>query len=321
MVKTTKNKIIAKTVSEKNYTGVYINPLTDFGFKRIFGTEGNEDLLIHFLNSILEIDSKIVSLQFTNVEQKGRIKAQRGAFFDLNCTTDKGEFIIVEMQYSPQPYFIDRALYYITFPIQKQGIKKKNWNFELKPVYSVNILNFSLKEIDDDKWQYYHKVMLMDVISNIVFYKKLIFVFLELPDFLKSEEKIETFMDWWYFILKNLSGLDKLPDPLKKNNIFKKLFEQAEIANMTSEELNEYEQSLKNFRNNMYTVDHIVKDYQNEIAKLQQQYSRVQKENTGLEKQNVVKDNIIADWEKQYTGLEKQNAALLLELSKLRKNY
>jgi len=312
MKKTTKPKLASNIIIEENYKGTYINPLTDFGFKRLFGTEGNEDLLIHFLNSVLEVDSKIVSLQYANVEQKGRINEQRGAFFDLHCTTDKGEFIIVEMQYSPQPFFKDRVLYYVTYPIQKQGFKKKKWNFQLKPVYSVNILNFSLYE--DDEFQYYHKVMLMDIIRNKVFYKNLIFLFLELPDFLKSEEKIETFMDWWYFVLKNLPRLDKLPEALKKNKIFKKLFEQAEIANMTLEELNEYEQSLKNFRNNMYTINDIVKDYQKENAKLQYLYESMQKQSTGwekkyigLEKQNAAKDNMIANLQRELESMRNRN--------------
>ena len=110
--------------------GRYINPLTDFGFKRIFGTEANKDLLIDFLNSVLEIEGKIVSLDYQNPEQKGRIKTARDAFLDLYCTTGKGEHIIVEMQNLPQTYFIDRVMYYVTFPIQKQA-KKGKWNFKL----------------------------------------------------------------------------------------------------------------------------------------------------------------------------------------------
>jgi len=312
MAKTTKQKSANKVIIEENYSGTYINPLTDFGFKRLFGTESNKDLLIHFLNSVLKIDGEIIDLQHCNVEQKGRIKTDRKALFDLLCTTNKGEFIIVEMQNMPQKYFKDRAVYYITFPVQQQGEKKKRWNYKLNPIYSINILNFSLEESNDDELQYYHKVMLMDISRNKVFYEKLIFLFLELPDFSKSEEKIETFMDWWYFILKNLPMLDKLPDALEKNKIFKKLFYQAELANMTKEELNKYDKSLKNYRD-MYTVKHIVRDFQRENVLLKKQYTGLEKQYTGLEK--------------QYTGLEKHNADLvkqnenlLQEINKLRNN-
>jgi len=241
--------------------GRYINPRTDFGFKRIFGSESNKDLLIHFLNSVLDLDDKIVNLEYSNVEQRGRIKTERGAFFDLRCTTSKGEYIIVEMQNIPQEYFKDRALYYVSFPILKQGEKKKTWNFELKPVYSVNLLNFRLDEMDDTKeHQYIHKVQLVDVKTGSVFYKKLVFVYIELPDFDKEENELKTDEDRWLDLLKNIDRLDFLPDDMKRNRIFRKVSEQAELANLTPEELDLYDESLKIYRN-MYTTKHILNDY------------------------------------------------------------
>ena len=120
----------------------FINPFTDYGFKRLFGEEPNKDLLLDFLNQLLkEQEGEIVDLQYTNAEQLGLNKYERNAIFDIYCTNVKGEHFIVEMQKAEQDYFKDRALFYSSFPIQKQA-KKGKWNFELKAVYTIAILDF-----------------------------------------------------------------------------------------------------------------------------------------------------------------------------------
>jgi len=232
-----------KSVIVEEPVGRYINPLTDFGFKRIFGEEANTDLLIDFLNSVLEIDDKIVDLQHKNPEQKGRIKTARDAFLDLYCVTSTDEHIIIEMQNLPQPYFFDRVLYYLTFPIQKQAVKGRGkWNFNLKPVYSVNILNFSFSDTDE----YIQHVLFMNRKTNRVIYDKLALVFIELSDFKKSADELKTNDERWLFVLKHLAYLQDMPETLKNSKIFQKLFMEAEIANMTPEELDKYDKSLKN---------------------------------------------------------------------------
>jgi len=102
----------------------YINPLTDFGFKKLFGTEPNKDLLIDFLNQILP-DRKIKDLTYSSGEKQGLTELDRKAIFDLYCIGDKGERFIVEMQKAKQNYFKDRSVFYASFPIQEQGKKNK----------------------------------------------------------------------------------------------------------------------------------------------------------------------------------------------------
>ena len=292
--KQTKKPVDSNKVAVIVDAGRYINLMTDFGFKRAFGTEENSDLLVHFLNSVLETDEgKIVSLQYLNVEQPGRIKTERGAFFDLNCLTDMKQYIIVEMQNIPQIFFKDRALFYASRIIQKQGAKKKKWNYELRPVYSVNILNFKFSDSDDS--DYIHYVQLINKRTGKVFYKKLTFVFIELSDFDKSEDSLHTIEDLWIYVLRNISRFENIPEIFKNNEIFKKLFLQAEIANMTPEELEEYDQSLKNYRN-MYGTKDIVSDYQKAVK--------------GLQRQNTANVKIIAGLQNQNKGLQSQNKGL-----------
>ena len=121
---------------------IFINPYTDFGFKRIFGTEANKNLLIDFLNQLLPTKHKIVNLSFGNSEQIPKTYETRKAIFDIFCTNENGEHFTVEMQKAKMRYFKDRSLFYLTFPIQSQAEKGENWDFKLNPIYLVAILDF-----------------------------------------------------------------------------------------------------------------------------------------------------------------------------------
>ena len=90
----------------------YVNPYTDFGFKKLFGTEMNKELLISFINSLLTPEDQIVSLSYLNTEHLGSGEADRRAVFDVYCENERGEKILVEMQRGEQQYFKDRSIYY-----------------------------------------------------------------------------------------------------------------------------------------------------------------------------------------------------------------
>jgi len=225
----------------------YISPFTDFGFKKLFGTEMNKDILMDFLNELLKKDErKIVDLTYLSLEQLGRSIDARKAIFDIYCENEKGEKFIVELQKAPQNYFKDRSVYYSTFPIQQQAQKGK-WDFKLEAVYTIGILDFVFAEDQDDQEVFHHEVKLVDQSTQKVFYDKLTYIYLEMPKFKKTEEELETHFDKWLYVLKNLEDLTKRPEKLQEK-IFKKLFEQAEIANYSEQEYNEYEQSLKVYR-------------------------------------------------------------------------
>ena len=211
----------------------YICPFTDFGFKKIFGIEPNKDLLIDFLNELLRKDEgRIINLTYLSTEQLGRACDDRKAIFDIYCENDKGEKFIVELQKARQNFFKDRSIYYSTFPIQSQA-KKGEWNFELKAVYTVGILDFVFAENKHDKEVFHHEVQLFNKTTQKVFYDKLTYIYLEMPKFTKTEEELETHFDNWLYILRNLSDLTKRPKKLQEK-IFNSLFEQAEIANYTA---------------------------------------------------------------------------------------
>ncbi len=229
----------------------YINPYTDFGFKKLFGEEANKDLLADFLNQLLPAKHKIVELTFKNTEQLGVSKYQRKAIFDIHCKNQKGDSFIVEMQKAKLKFFKDRAVFYMTFPIRQQA-EKGEWNFKLKPVYCVALLDF---EFDDErvKKNYHSKVQLKDQYCRI-FFDKLAFHFIEMPRFTKKLEELENHFEKWLYFLKNLEDFQTIPDILKEE-VFLKGFEVAEIANFNKKELDEYEESLKIYRDWYAVVD------------------------------------------------------------------
>ena len=232
----------------------YISLLTDFGFKRIFGTKPNKDLLINFLNSLFEGFQVIKDVKYLNSEHVGDVYAERKAIFDVYCENENGEKFIVEMQNAYQRYFKDRSLFYSTFPIREQAPKGAEWNFKLEHVYTVALLNFDLKEEAFDQDDINHDVGLLDKKTHKVFNDKLSFKYVEIAKFDKTEDELVTLYDKWLYVLKNLSRLDKRPAALKEK-IFSKLFGEAEIAKFTPTELKEYEDSLKAYRDVKNSID------------------------------------------------------------------
>ena len=226
----------------------YINPYTDFGFKKLFGTELNKDLLISFLNALFKDKLEISDLTYLNNEHLGEGITDRKAVFDVYCQLSDGSRIIVEMQKAEQQYFKDRSIYYSTYPIREQASKGK-WDYRLEDVYTVGILNFTFPDGEYPSESMIHEIKLKDVEDNHVFYDKLTFVYLEMPKFNKTEEELETMFDKWLFALSNLARLLERPKALQER-IFTRLFEQAEIARFTPEERTEYVASKKEYWDN-----------------------------------------------------------------------
>ena len=228
----------------------YINFYTDFAFKKIFGTEANKDLLISFLNALLDLkgDGEIKDLTYLNSENLGEDIRERRAIYDVYCQTKGGDRFIVEMQKAKQDHFQDRSIYYSSFAIREQGQKGKKdnmpWDYCLSPVYVVGILNFEMDETNKSD-RVISKVKLKDE-DNKDFSDKLNFIFVEMPKFRKTETELETFMDKWLYVIKNLYRLQDKPAALTEG-IFKKLFEVAEIAAFSKNERYDYEENLKNY--------------------------------------------------------------------------
>ena len=232
----------------------YINPFTDFGFKKIFGEEASKPLLLDFLNAILPENDRIASLSFKNNEQLGQTEFDRKAIYDIYCENEKGEKFIVELQKAKQNYFKERTIYYSTFPIQEQA-EKGEWNYNLKAVYCIGILDFTFDdyETEPEKSEVIHTIKLKNQ-NGKTFYDKLTYIYLEMPNFKKAEADLKSRIEQWLYFIKHLEDFQTIPT-IFNDEVFSKAFEKAEIAKYGATELDHYENSLKSYRDLKGVID------------------------------------------------------------------
>ena len=225
----------------------YVNPFTDFGFKKIFGEEGSKFLLMDFLNTLLPEENKISSLTLKNSENLPRTELERRAIFDIYCMNQKGERFIVELQKAKENFFKERTVYYSTFPIMEQA-EKGIWDFNLKAVFCIGILDFSFdnKKEKENVEEVVHEIKLKNQ-NGKVFYEKLTYIYIELPHFIKKESELITQLDRWLYFIKNLEDFEEIPS-IFKTEVFEKAFEKAELAKFKPGEMDAYEGNLKDFR-------------------------------------------------------------------------
>lgn len=227
--------------------GTFINPFTDFGFKKLFGSEESKPFLISFLNDLLPITDKIISLEFKNIEKLGVVEEDRRAVFDIYCCDEKHNEFIVELQRAKQEHFQDRAAYYASFLIQDQA-KKGKWNFELTPIYFIGILDFSLASFSDNN--YLHFGQISDIYTKEVMFKK-------------NEAELANHLEWWLYFLRELVTFDEVPLEFQ-GDIIEGAFNLAKLANMSHEDRHAYELSLKYYRDFVNVMDTAKKDAREE---------------------------------------------------------
>ena len=231
-----------ETEDRKKYQ--FINPFTDMGFKKIFGQEITKDLLIDFLNVLLIGEREITDIQFLDKEQLGVTEEDRSLIYDVYCETVTGEKIIVEMQNKSQPFFKDRALYYLSNAIARQGEKGTTWKYEVKAVYGVFFMNFHLEQGVEAMRR---DIILANKETHKLFSDKMRFIFLELPSFKKEEEECDNDFERWIYVLKNMETLNRLPFKAQKS-VFKKLEQIVDIASMSKADRIKYDESIKKYR-------------------------------------------------------------------------
>ena len=267
----------------------YINPYTDFGFKKLFGEEANKDLLIDFLNQLLPDYHQIAKLTFRNNENLSEFAFERSAIFDIHCEAQNGERFIVEMQKAKINFFKDRSLFYTTFPIREQAKRGDEWDFRLTPIYMIAILDFLYDE-EAEKQKFLRSVALRDEDGEL-FYDKLHFKFIQMPLFNKTENELVTHFDKWIYFLKNLASSDSIPNILREP-IFEKAFHKAEIAAMTSDEYDNYQKSLMKYIEIREVVNTAV--------------GSAEKDNSKKIAREMKKDGVSSDKIMKYTGLSEK---------------
>ena len=231
--------------------GRYINPFTDWGFKRLFGQEFSKDLLINFLNDLFEGEFQIKDVTFKDKEQLGDTNDLRGCIFDIYCVTDDDKHFIVEMQNRWVPFFVNRSIYYASkaFVAQRKKFDEAGVRtailYQFVPVYVVCIMNFMPKEHEVTKFR--TDVALREKSSDSMFSDKLRFIYLSLPFFDKSEEECEIGFEKLIYVLKYMEMDEVFKNlPLaEQKKMLDHLAKLPDVRFLSSEEREKYDESIK----------------------------------------------------------------------------
>ncbi len=276
---------------------IYMNPFTDYGFKKLFGEEDSKEFLVDFLNSVLEgFIPHIHELTYHKNEHLGNKPIDRSAIFDLYCKTKEGNTFIIELQKVKQDYFKQKSLFYSTFAIAEQA-KRNSWDFKLNPVYCIGILNFSLGKNSN---KYITKAKILDIETQEIVIEELNFAFIECPKFNKIITKYSSRQDKWLYILSHLHHLQSMPKELSEK-LFEEFFTKANILKLSSKERSQYNASIT------YSMDIQNVEKQNfakgKLEGVQEGIQQgIQQEKINIIKQ-MKKENISIDVIQKLTGL------------------
>lgn len=234
----------------------FISPLTDFGFKHIFG---DKDILLAFLNDLFEGEMQFKDLTYSDKEVKGDSEEDKTIIYDIHCTTHDDKMVIVEMQNQGNELFKDRILFYASRDISNQGEAGSGWKYDdLKAVYSIFFTNFELFRVQSTgEALMRHDVKLMDITTNKPFTDKLHIVCLQLPLAVSEISQSETKLDTWMYNIKNMSDMQQLAQA-EDMPIFKRLEQVAEYHNLSPEDRRAYDRSYKHWLD-MYNVKEIAR--------------------------------------------------------------
>ena len=211
------------------YEFKYADLLDDDVFKLVFGQESSKDVMIEFLNQVID-DRTIVDLEFMDKEMKSMEREKKDSVYDMFCKTDDGSRIVVEVQRRKQASYVERTIYYSTFQVRNQ-VDAGRADYAFCPVYVINILDFN---IDENKGNPEVKTVyrLYEEKTHALLTDKLTFIFIELNKFRKGLEELDgNVLEGMYFCLKNMARLDGCPEVLT-HEVFKKMFDISELLNM-----------------------------------------------------------------------------------------
>jgi predicted transposase/invertase (TIGR01784 family) len=220
----------------------YIDPMTSYGFMRLFGTEANKDFVIDLLNSLFKGKKHIVDATFIANDTEYVFETEERNFYHLRCTDKDNKTFLVELQRGDQRFNMQRAMFspcifrsyqeHMKLPVEEREQK------ELPEVYIVVILeDHTINAKDPD---YLKEICIGDVETGANLTEGIGFYFLELDPFNKSEDELESDLDRWMYVIKNLSTLTKLPEALQ-TPLFSKVLQETKTESLDEDEMNLYD--------------------------------------------------------------------------------
>ncbi len=257
----------------------FIDPTTDFGFKKLFGEEASKDIIMSFIYDILELEEPLEDISFLSNKQlpettimsyiynelgqeeppKDMTLMEQMGVYDMLCRCTDGTQFIVEIQKDEIFFIKDRMIYYSTFPIVAHAKKEREnfikdgkeikipWDYEFSSIYCIIILNYFLSTNGTCVKRTNIK---SDELPNDIFSDKFKYITIELSLFNKTKPQysLDKHLNKWLYFLSELENFEKIPQIFKDEIVFQHAFEISQIANLTPEDRRFYEQSLKRSR-------------------------------------------------------------------------
>jgi len=230
--------IVAYLSGQKNSEPYFFDPLGDVGFKRLFAAQQNTDLIISFVNLVLNGSRQVITIEVLKNEYPGDTHEEGAAVIDMVCKDQDGGFFLVEMQRQYQKNFKERSLFYASRLITEQAPRgsRKAWAYALQDVYVIALLEgFTVNSGSNDMWL--HDIALINSKTGKVFSNRLAFTYIELMNFNKSENDLDSALEQWIYALKNLNHLKQVPNVFTEPELIQ-FCEAARYMNLTKKEKN-----------------------------------------------------------------------------------
>ncbi len=224
---------------------IYLDPQMDIAFKKLFGDSNHKNILISFLNAILEKKETdaIVDVFFNNPQNSPETIEGKMSIVDVRCQDIKGNHYIVEMQVDAQKDYAIRAQYYSSLALSRQLAKGGKYK-RLEPVIFIGVLNFNLVQGQEYLNHYF---ITNSKTSNNQEFRHLEFHLLELKKFKKEITENSSLVDKWIYFLKTAKDIENIPDSLK-DPALQEAFGVLERGAWTMQELDQYERLLDAMR-------------------------------------------------------------------------
>lgn len=248
--------------------GGLINPFVDWGFKYLFGTERSKKNLLGFLNLLLELEHPIVDLHYLNNESIPTDKDGRECIFDILCEDSRGDKYLIEVQNARIGYIRNRMVYYACRLIDRMGQTGDDWDYNIKKVFSICIMNFAYETNPVLRRDF----MLCEPETGTILSDKLNFIMLQLPCLEVNDlDACEFFYEKLLYLLIQMKKGMKTIEELKQEvyahglndeirEVFLGVLEDANVASLSEPERALYEAKLKRYRDNRACLDYAIED-------------------------------------------------------------
>jgi predicted transposase/invertase (TIGR01784 family) len=226
--------------NENNQEFIFVDPKNDVAFRKIFGDENKKEILISFLNNILDFSGtgkEITDIAIKNPYQVPKLKELKETILDIKAIDKRNIHYIIEMQMFHTTAFEKKVLYYVGKAYYQQLNRAEDYP-KLNQVIFLGFLNFKLFHSNPD---YATRHIILDEKTNDHYFQDFELNFVELPKFTKTLEELKDVKEKWIYFVKHAGSMKMIPRELQEPKELREAFESAKQMKWSKEELEAYD--------------------------------------------------------------------------------